>query len=69
MREIAIEDDAAPSVPRGASQGAALDREVQRMAEAMFANPVYRITNREAAMAYFRANALTRLTATKSKTT
>ena len=33
------------------------------MAEAMAANPVYRITNAETAMAYFRANALTRLTA------
>ena len=27
------------------------------------ANPIYRITNRETAMAYFRANALTRLMA------
>jgi hypothetical protein len=46
-----------------ASLPAALDREVERMAEAMAANPIYRITNRETAMAYFRANALTRLTA------
>ena len=44
---------------------AALELAVQRMAEAMFANPVYRITNAEKAMAYFRANALTRLMATK----
>jgi hypothetical protein len=40
-----------------------LDWEMERMAEAMAANPIYRITNRETAMAYFRANALTRLTA------
>jgi hypothetical protein len=53
MREIA----AVASLP------APLDREVERMAEAMAANPVYRITNRETAMAYFRANALTRLMA------
>jgi hypothetical protein len=44
MREIA----AVASLP------AALDREVERMAEAMAANPVYRITNRETAMASFR---------------
>lgn len=48
-----------------ASLPAALDREVERVAEAMAANPIYRITNRETAMAYFRANALTRLMATK----
>ena len=34
-----------------------------RMADAMMENPIYQITNRETAMAYFRANALTRLTA------
>jgi hypothetical protein len=38
---------------------------VEQMAEAMMANPVYRITNRATALAYFRANALTRLTATR----
>ena len=53
MREIA----AVASLP------ANLDWEVERMAEAMAANPIYRITNRETAMAYFRANALARLTA------
>jgi hypothetical protein len=42
---------------------ASLPAAVERMAEAMVANPIYRITNRETAMAYFRANALTRLTA------
>jgi hypothetical protein len=36
---------------------------VGQMAEAMAANPVYRITNRGAAMAYFRGVALNRLAA------
>jgi hypothetical protein len=53
------------SLPHIASLPAPLDQEVQRMADAMMGNPVYRITNRETAMAYFRANALTRLMATK----
>jgi hypothetical protein len=38
---------------------------VEQMAEAMIANPVYQITYPETAMAYFRANALTGLTATE----
>lgn len=37
---------------------------VEAMAEAMAANPVYQITNREKAMEYVRANALTRLSVT-----
>jgi hypothetical protein len=61
--EIAIQDAAASSPPHLVSLPVVLDQEVQRMAEAMAANPVYRITNAETAMAYFRANALTRLTA------
>jgi hypothetical protein len=36
---------------------------VEQMAEAMAANPVYRITNRETAMEYFRALARNRLVA------
>jgi hypothetical protein len=36
---------------------------VEQMARAMMANPVYRITNGATALGYFRANALTRLTA------
>jgi hypothetical protein len=39
------------------------EAEVEALAEAMISNPIYRITNRETAMAYFRANALTRLSA------
>jgi hypothetical protein len=38
---------------------------VEQMADAMMANPVYQITNPESAMAYFQANALTRLTASR----
>jgi hypothetical protein len=56
--------DDAPPVPAMRLPVIPLTDLVERMAEAMAANPVYRITNREAAMAYFRANALTRLSAT-----
>ena len=41
-----------------------LAEQVEAMAQAMMSNPVYRITNPEKAMEYFRANALTRLYAT-----
>jgi hypothetical protein len=42
-----------------------LAEQVEAMAQAMMANPVHHgITNREKAMEYFRANALTRLCAT-----
>jgi hypothetical protein len=61
MSEIAIEHDGTRPSPHVVIPPAALELEVQRMAEAMFANPVYRITNAEKAKAYFRANALTRL--------
>ena len=43
--------------------GASVTGMVEQMAEAMMANPIYRITNRATALTYFRANALTRLTA------
>jgi hypothetical protein len=38
---------------------------VDRMAEAMAVNPVYRITDMEAAMAYFRGVASNRLAASR----
>jgi len=41
-----------------------LAEQVEALAQAMMSNPVYRITNPEKAMEYFRANALTRLCAT-----
>jgi hypothetical protein len=65
MCEIAIEHETTPSSPHVAMLPAWLELEVQRMAEAVFANPIYRITSAETAIAYFRANALTRLMATR----
>jgi hypothetical protein len=61
---VAIATRDATALRDVALSGMRLAELVERTAEEMMANPVYRITNREAATAYFRANVLTRLTAT-----
>jgi hypothetical protein len=68
MCEIAIEHEpAATSEPDNAADETLipLDDLVEQMAEAMAANPAHHIRDRDKAMAYFRANALTRLMATR----
>jgi hypothetical protein len=59
-----VPDDAKSDPPPAAViQGLPDDEWVEAMAEALAANPVHRITNRETAMPYFRGRALAMLDA------